>query len=919
MGVVVTAYDPKLDRKVAVKLLRAEPQLDGVRRKVRRARLVREAQALARLNHPNVIAVHDVDVSEGIVYMAMEYVEGSDVVGWLERRSRSWRDIVDVFVAAGRGLSAAHEAGITHRDFKPTNVLVGLDGRVRVVDFGLAKHLEPVAVGSSDEHERPEAAQSLEQEFGGLEPTPRSDKLTQAGRCVGTPAYMAPEQQVGEDVGPAADQFSFAVALFEALYGTMPFGEDDESFWRVIDGKICAPPPKARVPASLYRVLCRAMQPVVSDRFASMDELITALVRCRVARRGRWWVGASVALTLLAGGTAAWAMAPGPCHRDLSAVDSVWNERRFEEIEQRVSSGGDQQSSLARLHTTLQEWTEKWSATRVDVCQATREAPNEARSQMDPRTTCLDEQRVEVAAMVHALETEGPQVLERVLDGLEALEEPQSCLRRAAFDPSALPEDEDERREVQAVRLELARVRGMQNAGLHRDALAAARVADERARGTQHRPTFALATVTLGRSLLQAHELDAAESTLREAILQAAAVGEARNEFDALAGLIHIVGVERGDAGEAAGLEQGARAVLERVRADAQPELRVWLDRTMAIVEIENGRLDEGEARLQRARRTAEEQLGPEHRYTADVLGELGSLRARRGSLHEARTLLERASEMIEHSRGASHSTLATVLRNLGNVELLSERHERALELYRRARAILVASEGLEHVSVDEVDLMIAYTRSAQGRWIEALSELDRVIDRLRDRSAAGSFASALTQRGRVHLALERYELASNDLEAARETLVALRGPEHPALVELEVELCRVALDRDRPEEAERWADHAHRSAERSDGATAHELGARVCRAGAWQRLGRTTEAQHEVRAGVAMWREQGRSGSVLEIELPLAELAWSLVGVRSDAVAMLQRVDEAVNEGSPEMQSPRARRRLAELDPRRG
>ncbi|MCU1279710.1 MAG: Serine/threonine kinase, partial [bacterium] len=207
MGVVYGAFDPELQRKVALKLVRAEfAELDAELR----ARLVREAQAMARIRHPNVITVFDVGTFDDRLFVAMEIIDGSTMTSWQAARTRSVDEILRVFAAAGAGLAAAHDVGLVHRDFKPDNILIGVDGSVSVMDFGLARPI--VALPSEvEDTSSPDAMLTVEGE------------LTHAGAVVGTPAYMAPEQMRGEPPDGRADQFSFCVALFEALYGVRPF------------------------------------------------------------------------------------------------------------------------------------------------------------------------------------------------------------------------------------------------------------------------------------------------------------------------------------------------------------------------------------------------------------------------------------------------------------------------------------------------------------------------------------------------------------------------------------------------------------------------------------------------------------------------------------------------------------------------
>ncbi len=223
MGVVYAAYDPDLDRKVALKLL-----LPSLRGGMLQQRLLREAQAMARLSHPNVVTVHEVGQVEGRTYISMEFVEGQNLDQWLAEHDRSPGDILRVFLAAGKGLAAAHHAGLIHRDFKPANVLLGMDGRVRVADFGLARGAEDGPwVDELFEGGETVKGEAVEKEKSPSGHSPLVGPLTVPGTIVGTPRYMAPEQVLEREADAASDQFSFCLALFEALFGVPAFGTGD--------------------------------------------------------------------------------------------------------------------------------------------------------------------------------------------------------------------------------------------------------------------------------------------------------------------------------------------------------------------------------------------------------------------------------------------------------------------------------------------------------------------------------------------------------------------------------------------------------------------------------------------------------------------------------------------------------------------
>jgi predicted Ser/Thr protein kinase len=283
MGVVYAAEDPRLGRKVALKLLRA---VKADAEEERQARLLREAQAMARLSHPNVLPVFDLGTEDRQVFLAMELVEGPTLAEWLRQRERPWHEVLGIFLEAGRGLAAAHRAGLVHRDFKPANVLVGADGRPRVTDFGL------VRLGAEWEEAGAEAP-------GGVS----ESALTQAGAVPGTPAYMSPEQLAGRSVDARSDQFSFCVALYEALYGLRPFEAEAPAERRWTPRR---PERSPRLPRQVKAVLARGLALEPADRFSSMDALLEALAKPD-ASRGRWWaLGLAAALAVAGVGVGLW-------------------------------------------------------------------------------------------------------------------------------------------------------------------------------------------------------------------------------------------------------------------------------------------------------------------------------------------------------------------------------------------------------------------------------------------------------------------------------------------------------------------------------------------------------------------------------------------------------------------------------------
>jgi serine/threonine protein kinase len=325
MGIVYAAYDPKLDRRVALKLLRNDAAL-GVGAS---ARLFREAQAMARLSHPNVVAVHDVGAVGDDVFVAMEYVEGETLAAWLRERKRTSAEVLGAFRMAGAGLAAAHAAGIIHRDFKPDNVLVGNDSIVRVTDFGLAR-TDVLDLASDAPASTPPAT---------------SPALTQRGLVMGTPAYMAPEQAEGGLVDARSDLFSFCVALYQALYGERPFAGRTlgELCSAVRRGSVREPPRGSNVALWVRRVLLRGLADDPAKRYPSMSALLAALARDPIVARRRM-SRAALLVAVVAGASAltSWALdsrAP-TCTGAERMLEGAWDEVRRDEVQAAFLASG---------------------------------------------------------------------------------------------------------------------------------------------------------------------------------------------------------------------------------------------------------------------------------------------------------------------------------------------------------------------------------------------------------------------------------------------------------------------------------------------------------------------------------------------------------------------------------------------------
>jgi serine/threonine protein kinase len=399
MGVVWAAFDPDLERAVAVKLLHAENSEQTLR-----SRLLREARAMARLRHPNVVTVFDVGTDQNRDYIAMELVDGGTLDAWLE--TKPTRDArLKALLAAGRGLAAAHTAGLVHRDFKPHNVLRASDGHVYVTDFGLARgQIE-------DGPELVQISLPVEELTSGSQPRRGRDSvldspLTQTGVLIGTPAYMAPEQFAGRVPDPKCDQFAFCITAWEALTGARPFRgatlAELEAAARGGVGEL-----SVDLPPPLREVLARGLSPSPDARWSDMPALLAALAEAIAAprpvrRRSRRWITAGVAALGLAGGIAVFAATrsrPAAAADECQSAEQAWG-----------NAWGPDRAALLRgshgpvsigMFAVLEEVRQQWMRSYASVC----ERPQTARTRQI--LTCLHGVRDNIAQTVARLEAPG--------------------------------------------------------------------------------------------------------------------------------------------------------------------------------------------------------------------------------------------------------------------------------------------------------------------------------------------------------------------------------------------------------------------------------------------------------------------------------------------------------------------------------
>jgi serine/threonine protein kinase/tetratricopeptide (TPR) repeat protein len=868
IGIVYTAYDPDLDRRVALKLLRPS-KLAGRRMAIqqRRARLLREAQALARLSHPNVVPIYEVGTFGAQIYLVMEFIDGLTLGAWFRGRERRWAEIVAIFIQAGRGLAAAHEAGLVHRDFKPDNVLVGHDGRVRVLDFGLAGPLRaqdtgeklPTEIDSDSDERSDERSDDLSESSGERNERARLEAqvVTRDGQVLGTPAYMAPEQAVGGYVDARSDQFSFCIALYEALYGQRPFRgrhDDPRRYVNLTKARVRGRLPGKRpgdLPGDIERILLRGLSLDPDRRFPSMRSLLDELEVIAQPNRRWWWL--PVGLVGIAAATVIGFMSASGREPEQRACDDgsnlligVWDGDVADELHRAAQRTG--RSSVMEMADqtvqSLDDWAASWRRARLRACEA-----DPSPELLQQRLACLDRQLVRVDSTLAGLLRlfdERPESLPDRLDAIaDDLPDPLGCEAAPLLERKhLLPSDPALASTIAELADELAMVEGRFDGD--KDYEAAHRAGEAllaQARATEFEPFIAEVLLLVGQIDHDRAKDDTGEQRLADAAWTAQRAGHDEVLVIAAAKLVDLLARE-GRFESARLWVQLGRATLARLGEDTPAEAELLLalaeletaegdfegalaEREQAIALLQRldrthhrsylraelaqandlrelGRYEDAAKLLERNRQLVVEFHGPNHPRVAEVVEALGMLRSAQGRQDEALRLSREALALMESVHGKDSLEVAKVLNNLAIVLDQSGRFGEAVEVLERARAILSRSDGERSHTVAYVDVNLGQALHNLGRYDEAAARYESALAVLIEIFGNEHPAVAVTN---LNLAVTRthgddVEAALEQLEAGRVQLESLLGPEHPDLAELEHERARALREIGRLEEA---------------------------------------------------------------------------------------------------------------------
>ncbi|MEM9463678.1 MAG: tetratricopeptide repeat protein [Myxococcota bacterium] len=769
MGRVYRAHDPELDREIALKLMLRPTEPDA------QAWLLREARAMARLSHPNVLPIYDVGYTPGplgtsTLFIAMEFVDGQTLRQWRQAQARTVAEILAVFVEAGRGLAAAHEVGLVHRDFKPSNVIVGRDGRVRVMDFGLARAFD--------------ASLGVREGLVGHwppDPTTLHRGFSRTGALLGTPAYMAPEQHQGHDVDERGDQYSFCVALWETLYDRRPFAGSSPA--QLLEAKLntqpIAPDHGQAVPRWLHDVVRRGLSPEPAARYDSMVTMLRELDRrsAHARRHTRRLAGIAALLGLATLGQQVTLSGPDSrCPDAQQRLVGVWDQAtraRLGATWLETAALDDAEQAWSHVALSLDDYATRWARMHADVCAT---APGVD----DMRLRCLEDRLRHLRTAVDVLGSGDIAVLREATMIVSQLPVLDRCRASGALDAEVhLPDDLRVRAAIQAARQRLAQARVLQIAGRFDEGLALAQSAQSQAQNLGYDPLRAEAALREGKLLHRLGRYPKAVETIREAYFDASREGIDTIAAEAAVELVYVIGHLQAEPQK---VEPWIRHATTRVERLGDPRLETSLLHHIGAVHSAQGEYTEAIAAYRRALAASEQTLGSSDPSLARLLNDLGRAHRAKFEYPLAMKAYRRALSIGEQSLGPQHPVTADALHNIGFIDHHQGRYEQAMAHYRRALAIRERVLEPPHPDTANSYYVIGHVHHDRFEYERALEAYQRAysiwaqaLGPTHPESVAGLDAVAT-----AYQRLKRYDEALETLEQAVFIREHVLDPQHP-------------------------------------------------------------------------------------------------------------------------------------------
>ncbi|HWB74464.1 MAG TPA: serine/threonine-protein kinase, partial [Nannocystaceae bacterium] len=788
MGEVVAAYDPELDRKVAIKALRGSAR----RRlgKENRARLLHEARAIAKLSDRNVLPVYHVGEFDGELFIAMKLVDGVSIARHCAKLS--WERVLPIVLAAGRGLAAAHRAGLVHRDVKPSNMMVDRDGEVYVTDFGLARpsdrgQFESPAVAESDEHDLDDL----------LLP------VTKQGAVIGTPVYMAPEQHQGGVADARADQYSFCIVAWELLFGVYPF--DAGSPVGLLGAKRMGPTRTSRarrVPRRIERALLRGLACDPAARHRDMETLLAAM-----QGHGR----RNTVVMAIAGAAAAVGLAVSwprtePCSGD-ERLAAAWDVERRDALAQGLAS-----EVGPRVAAAIDDYATRWRAVYDETC-AERSRLGEAR--YDARMACLGRRVIELGELASVLENADEATAMQASAAVHSWSTAGAC--EDAGTESAAPAIDAE------ISRMIARSRALLLAGRWADAVTAANDALEAAQrdGDVHARIEAL--IVHGDAHIRGGNADVGQSSYEQAVQEAGSAGADEAAARSAIQLMRYHAIAH-HVDDAMLWSRHAEGALQRL--GAPPRLQAaWLE-AEGIARGNRGEFEDSVDAFEQALVLQRELGGEDTLEIAALHNGLGVAYDAQGRWTDAQKEFFASLSTSIRLLGEHHPTVALRLMNLGHVELRLRDGDRAREHF--ARALAICEETLPPIhpqigvaarSLAEAELDRSNPRAAEPLARRSLELVGEAYGP-NDPRTARSHETLM----RVALALGRDEEALEHASAALTIDLEKFGPTHVDTAFAHDSVAEALLALGRHREAQRHYRQALTAAEESLGVAHHDL-----------------------------------------------------------------------------------------------
>jgi len=788
MGTVRRAYDERLAREVAIKLVRRGSKPEH------HERLLREAQALARLSHPNVVQVYEVGEFGAQVFIAMELVDGQTLQAW-QREEHSWSECLQVYVQAGRGLAAAHAAGMIHRDFKPANCIRDTEGRVRVLDFGLARAKGIVSSESVPLMGQATSGDSTATTVAGSGAGASSSldaahsmldkQITAHDAVVGTIAYMAPEQFVGRSIDARSDQFSFCVALAEALFGAPPFSKDPRRALIALAGGLerrpeFPPSPASRgLPRAVRDVLRRGLAGDPKARWRSMDALLRALegaVHAR-ARRRTMLTGVAVAVAALATSAGqldtSKALAGGadPCSTPEHRLDDVWGQPQRERVHQALlATGVDYADETWRsVERQLGDRVRAWERLSVRSCEV-----EVARSPDPLRQRCLRRTRDALGDAIGLLSEADAKLVEHASSMVEGLPRAEDCVDASEGLRASLPKDWQKADELHRT---LDHARTLQRAHRYAEGLSVAAEAVALAEALDHPPLLAEALLVEGGLRMDDGDPGGAEQSLDRASTIALESDDDALVVETKSLLAQLIGHERGRTEEAEGIFEWLVPFANRTRVSPKARATAWTKR--GTVSYTRGDYAHAREYYQRALSILEDQVGDDHLQLVEPLDGLAMALRAQGKLRDALEHRERALSLQVRWLGPNHPMTGLVRSNLAVLYVQLGELPRGRDAADQALRILEGAHGRDHVKLANLHNTLGDALWQQGELSQAEEHQREALRIWEDTYGATNvsvvkvrlnLAALLQAQGKTASAIDAYTAVLRDLERSEVT-----------------------------------------------------------------------------------------------------------------------------------------------------